>query len=128
MDATPLYPAGFHPQNPYLTPDAKTFAPVRRRYSASFPKYHIIDFVISTWFRDGDDNRLVTGTDGQDKSVPELHANKPYDPFKVDIYTLGNVFKNELIHVSFRILGLPALPLTCSLAEIQRAQLSKSFG
>ncbi|KAG6836181.1 hypothetical protein H0H93_010586 [Arthromyces matolae] len=29
---------------------------------------------------------------GQDETVPEFTANKPYNPFKLDVYQLGNVF------------------------------------
>jgi len=98
MDATPLYPEGSHPQKEYLTIDTSRWTTVLHRYQACFPKYYLIDFGISTWFKEGHDgSRLVVGANGQDKSVPELHHTTPYDPFKVDIYTLGNLFKEEFI-------------------------------
>lgn len=100
MDAAQLFPQGFHPQRPSLAADGSDFAPVRRRYQVPFPKYYIIDFGISTWFKEGHEGpRLVTGIDCQDKTVPELSDPVPYDPFKVDIYTLGNLFKLELLAV-----------------------------
>jgi len=40
------------------------------------------------------------GTLGQDKTVPELSDDIPYDPFKVDIYQLGHVFL-KIVHVCF---------------------------
>lgn len=97
MDAKDMYPEGFHPQRTFLTLDASRWAPVRRRYQAPFPKYYLIDFGLSERFLQEEGTRMVTGEDGQDQSVPELSATKPYDPFKVDIYTLGNVFKTELV-------------------------------
>lgn len=107
MDPGPLVPKGSHPQMYHLTPDASRMTPVRHRYQARFPKYYFIDFGISTWFRDGHNgSRLVTGGEGQDKSVPELSYTVPYNPFKVDIYVLGNVYKNEFISVRSRTLGL----------------------
>ena len=101
MDAGPLLPGGSHPQMPFRTPDASRRTLPRHRYQARFPKYYIIDFGISTWFRDGHEgSRLVTGGEGQDKSVPELSHTEAYDPFKVDIYTLGNLYKDEFVSVS----------------------------
>ncbi|KDQ20889.1 hypothetical protein BOTBODRAFT_26901 [Botryobasidium botryosum FD-172 SS1] len=100
MDAKDIFPSGFHPQRTYLTPDASHWAPVRPRYQVPFPKYYFIDFGISTRFLEGE-SPLVTGTDGQDKTVPEFKANgaPAYDPFPVDIYILGNVYKNDLLSI-----------------------------
>lgn len=101
MDGTQLFPRGFHPQRPSFAVDASGSATVRRRYQVPFPRYYIIDFGLSTWFKEGHEGpRLVTGIDGQDKTVPELSDTVPYDPFKVDICTLGNLFKVELLAVS----------------------------
>ncbi|KDQ20061.1 hypothetical protein BOTBODRAFT_51419 [Botryobasidium botryosum FD-172 SS1] len=99
MDATDLYPDGFHPQERDLAPDGTHDAKMRDRTAAPQPRYYIIDFDLSTWFRDGDGNsdRLVTGKLGQDSSAPELSDDVPYDPFKVDVYTLGNVFRERLL-------------------------------
>lgn len=110
MDAKSLYPRGFHPQRNFLTVDARGRAPVRHRYQASFPQYYFIDFGISTWFReDHQGPRLVTGGEGQDKSVPELHATNLYDPFKVDIFTLGNLYKIDFISVRTNVFGFDRL-------------------
>ncbi|KAI0722005.1 hypothetical protein C8T65DRAFT_724342 [Cerioporus squamosus] len=57
-----------------------------------FIDYYFIDFGISSHFEPDDTNRLVTGTKGLDEDVPELSADVPYDPFKVDIFILGNLF------------------------------------
>ena len=101
MDPKPLFPRGYHPAAPWLAPNAKKWAASRTRCQAVFPKYYFIDFGISTWFKEGHQGpRLVIGPHGQDKSVPELSRVIPYDPFKVDIYILGNLFKKELLSVS----------------------------
>lgn len=100
MDPKPLFPEGHHPQKLHRTLDGSRWATVRHRYQAPFPKYYIIDFGISTWFREAHEgSRLVVGTDGQNQTVPELHDSIPYDPFKVDIYTLGHVFNSEILMV-----------------------------
>jgi len=95
MDAKDIYPEGYHPQRDFLTLDASRDALVRHRYQVPFPKYYLIDFGISKRFMEGQ-GHTAEGTDGQDKTVPELTSFK-YDPFPVDIYIMGNVYKNELL-------------------------------
>lgn len=36
---------------------------------------------------------------GRDDTVPELSCYIPYDPFKVDIYILGNIFRETIYDV-----------------------------
>ncbi|KAI0773747.1 kinase-like domain-containing protein [Fomes fomentarius] len=96
MDATSLFPQSFHPVNDHCLPDRfLTTAPILSR--ATVPvTYHFTDFGISTRFASEDQNRLVTGTDGLDREVPELSDDVSYDPFKVDIFLLGNLFRTYL--------------------------------
>ena len=61
--------------------------------------YYFVDFGISTWLKPEDTDRLVVGSDGLDQDVPELSDDVPYDPFKVDIFVLGNFFRQELTKV-----------------------------
>ena len=100
MDATELYPAGFHPQMRHLSVDGSRDAYLRSRLAVPQPKYYFIDFGISTWIQNETDPRLVTGVSGQDKSAPELSSTKAYNPFKLDVYILGNIFRTELLLVS----------------------------
>ena len=44
--------------------------------------------------------KLATGGYGRDQEVPELSFEDQYDPFKVDIFILGNVFRKEVLDVS----------------------------
>ncbi|KAL5530908.1 hypothetical protein ACEPAG_3784 [Sanghuangporus baumii] len=96
MDGDPLYPKGFHPSLPMLDASGKKARP-RRRRNAHGVKYYFVDFGISSQFDGTEETRLVTGRDGLDKDVPELHQYVPYDPFPVDIFILGNLFRKELI-------------------------------
>ena len=99
MDPTALYPKGFHPESPLvLANDLTTYAPVLPR--ASVPvTYYYVDFGISTLFAPEDTNRLVTGRAGLDKGVPELSDVVAYDPFKVDVFILGNLFRQSFLQV-----------------------------
>ncbi|KAI0829362.1 kinase-like domain-containing protein [Trametes gibbosa] len=96
MDASGLYPRGFHPILQDDLPDITARAPVLSRTSANI-RYYFTDFGISSRFSAQDDNRFVVGREGLDKSVPELSNDVPYDPFKVDVYILGNVFKGQFL-------------------------------
>ena len=60
--------------------------------------YFFIDFGLSRMFSSYEKRHLVTGKGGQNKTVPELSYEIPYDPFKVDIYQFGGVVQ-ELIKV-----------------------------
>lgn len=61
-------------------------------------RYYFIDFGISKRF-EGPGPHLVTGTIGRDPSAPEMSDTVPYDPFKLDIYYLGNHFLQEYVRV-----------------------------
>ncbi|KAI0637719.1 hypothetical protein C8Q77DRAFT_1087476 [Trametes polyzona] len=86
MDASELYPQGHHPILLDDLPDVSKRAPVLY-HARSKVKYYFIDFGISS-----KNQTTVTGRDSTDKTVPEFSDHVPYDPFKVDIYLLGNVF------------------------------------
>lgn len=95
MDATPMFPMGWHPQRPHRSPDAAT--PIgrgRSRTAVGGVKYYFIDFGISSYDQDS-----VLGFDGQERA-PELSQEVPYSPYKLDVYILGMVYENFLIDVS----------------------------
>jgi len=97
MDGTPLYPDGFHPGVQDLIPSAMDNAKHLRRCEVDGVKYYVTDFGLSTHFTKADQSRLVTGATIQDHDVPELSHFIPYDPFLVDVFTLGNIFKKEFM-------------------------------
>lgn len=41
----------------------------------------------------------MTGIFGLDQDVPELSREIPYDPFKVDVFIIGNMFRTLLFNV-----------------------------
>ncbi|KAL5492972.1 hypothetical protein ACEPAI_4420 [Sanghuangporus weigelae] len=97
MDGTRVFPRGFHPGAPNLEYTGKGFAHPRRRRDASGVKYYFTDFGISSHFDENDTYRLVMGQDCLDRNLPELYQDDPYDPFAVDVFLLGNVFKYVLV-------------------------------
>ncbi|KAM5532635.1 hypothetical protein V8D89_013679 [Ganoderma adspersum] len=95
MDATSLYPHGFHPVRlDQLPQHLRRAAPIRSRADVAVA-YYLVDFGISSWFQPNDTDRLVLGTSGLDQDVPELSDDVPYDPFKLDIFVLGNFFRQH---------------------------------
>ena len=100
MDAMAMYPQSFHPiRADYLPHDLRQLAPVLSRDQVPVT-YYFVDFGISSWFKADEAERLVLGTSGLDQDVPELSNEVPYDPFKVDIFVLGNLFREHFCSVS----------------------------
>ncbi len=98
MDASSLFPKGHHPVRLSFLPDTRTLAPQVSRKKGHV-KYYYVDFGISVHL-ETDSPKLVTGGYGRDQDVPELSFHVPYDPFKVDIFILGNMLRREIYNVS----------------------------
>jgi hypothetical protein len=108
MDASALFPEGFHPVETSKTPNFRRRAPHFTR-SECPPRYYYVDFGISRQYKPED---LPVKEDiilGGDKSPPEHNANQPdspspnsysCDPFKTDIYFVGNMIRENFIKVS----------------------------
>ncbi|KZT13173.1 uncharacterized protein LAESUDRAFT_638707 [Laetiporus sulphureus 93-53] len=92
MDAHAMYPQGFHPIRESFFPDGVTTAAPHLRRADVNVKYYYIDYGISVYFPPNADQKLVVGTLGRDQEVPELSDDVPYDPFKVDVFIVGNFF------------------------------------
>jgi hypothetical protein len=92
MDASKAIPKGFHFGN-WFSHDGVNFDKFqwRDRWSVRPVNYYFIDFGLSFRYRAGLKNIRDLGIFGQDKTVPERSLTVPYDPFKLDIYQLGNV-------------------------------------
>ncbi|KAI9507602.1 kinase-like domain-containing protein [Russula earlei] len=94
MDASRMFPQGHHPVERSFLHDITTVAPRIPRLDARV-RYYFIDYGISSYFPAGEQRQLVLGRAGRDQDVPELSNTVPYDPFKVDIFTIGNVLRCE---------------------------------
>ncbi|KAF8520911.1 hypothetical protein BU17DRAFT_46124, partial [Hysterangium stoloniferum] len=101
MDATNLIPQGFHHADT-RSHDGNRYSEFnyKTRTSVAPVQYYFIDFGLSSRFSNFEDRRLVVGTGGQGRSVPELSSTVPYDPFSVDIYQVGGVIM-ELVEIYY---------------------------
>ncbi|KAH9481864.1 hypothetical protein JR316_0006394 [Psilocybe cubensis] len=95
MDPSKVIPKGTH----FVLWQSHTGKPFKKfewktRWSVKPVQYYIIDFGISMKCLDKDAQGL--GQWGQDKTVPEMLKNEWCNLLMVDIYQLGNVFKQCL--------------------------------
>ncbi|OCB92166.1 hypothetical protein A7U60_g458 [Sanghuangporus baumii] len=96
LDGTSMYPDGFHPVLHSRSRSWTAPAKFKSRTDSPGVKYFFTDFGLSTRFDDAVEERLVTGRICQ-THVPELSDTIPYDPFALDIYLLGDVYKRNFI-------------------------------
>ena len=100
MDAAPILPRGWHFNAPALAADGTGLVVPLARIDHPV-RYYIIDYDCSVRFAP-DQSPIVYGLGGRDDDVPELSVNerkKPFDHFKLDVFTLGNVFLKDLRQV-----------------------------
>lgn len=97
MDAKTLYPDGHHPVRLGFSPDALyRVSPLPREGNPV--RYFYIDFGLSLRFPAGTVPSAI-GIIGRDREIPELSDSVPYDPFKVDVFALGNLYAKEFEQV-----------------------------
>ncbi|KAG5647721.1 hypothetical protein DXG03_008444 [Asterophora parasitica] len=90
MDPRSILPSGWHFVAKHCTPDGVT--PISPLARIDYPvHYVIVDFDCALQLSPGQP-RLVTYFGGRDGDPPEYKSRDPYDPFKIDVFTLGNVF------------------------------------
>ena len=113
MDASGMYPRGFHPRlqnrNPEFTGPAKHLTRTQHP-----PKYYFVDFGIARRYDPANGPPLELPIEGGDKSVPEFQAsNGPCDPFPTNVYYLGNFIRREFLEVIFMLVNSHRCSRTC---------------
>ena len=99
MQGGDLFPEGFHPVYTHCLPDGRRWAKPKSRILTAL-KYYYVDFGLAVRIIGNKESARVTGAFGQDRDPPELSWDTPYDPFKLDIFILGNVFRKQICAVS----------------------------
>lgn len=94
MDGDALFPEGFSPVLPLRVPDCSRFAKQKSRAGTPVT-YYFIDYDLSVYIPLDVRPKLAVGRWGRDRDVPELSPDIPYDPFKVDIFIIGNLLRKE---------------------------------
>jgi hypothetical protein len=104
MEWKNMFPEGFHTQKILCTKDMKGTAPFFTRTQRP-TRYVIIDFGLSSRYHPSDVSPREPCLEGGDKTVPEFLKLQPFhDPYKTDIYYVGNLIRTEFIQV--RLLSL----------------------
>ncbi|KII93045.1 hypothetical protein PLICRDRAFT_377913 [Plicaturopsis crispa FD-325 SS-3] len=116
MDATDIYPQGWHPLRRSYARDGFTKLPAPLSRIDHHVRYYFIDYGLSIRFSEGESHIIRTrGGMPQEKTVPELLVDAPYDAYKTDIYILGCVYRKELYE---KFTGLDSLlPLISAMAD-----------
>lgn len=110
FDGAGMYRKGYHAIFWDLDVNGKPAYPLRRS-DVPRVKYYFTDFGLSSRFLEGEP-KLVLGMNGLDRDVPELSGFEQYDPFPVDVFILGNVFKRNFTAVGCSSAFLPRCLLT----------------
>jgi hypothetical protein len=103
MDADAMYPEGFHPIKPTFKRDYSGRATYIPR-SVAGVRYYFADFGLSVHIPEEEPQKLVTGDLGRDQDPPELSESVPYDPFKLDMFIIGNMLRQEIHNVIVHLL------------------------
>jgi hypothetical protein len=101
MDATQLFPNGFHPVDINTNRNWKGKAKHTTRTKCS-PRYYLIDFGLSRMHDPANGPPLEYPVHGGDKTAPEFQGYGYHvlqDPFPTDVYYLGNMIRREFIEV-----------------------------
>ena len=98
MDARSRYPKWWHFKAKGFAPDGVHFCGTARPYRPPrlHPvRYYFIDYGLFHRFLP-DRPHFVLDWGGRDDGVPELEKHQHYDPFKVDVFIVCNIFKRLL--------------------------------
>lgn len=103
MDARAMYPQGFHPVRTGRSLDLTYPArPHTRVATMHGTRYYFIDYGVAVRIPPFE-TRLAIGNVGDNTTAPEMSALTPYDPFKVDVYVLGQVLQRQIHDKYYRV-------------------------
>lgn len=122
MEPTPLISHIPHPTHYTKSYDFKHY--IRKRTRTSFPtRYFYIDFGLSYRLSPENLSPRIHVAIGGDKTIPEYKdPHSLHDPYKIDVYCLGNIIQEHFMDVSlFRSLYRPGVSLTVSTAVTEDA-------
>lgn len=99
MDASEMYPEGFHPVVKDNKLDWSGEVEPQGTRTEKPPKYYLLDFGLARQYEE-DQPHEVWGP-GTDTSVPEFQTGNahPIDSFAVDVYCVGNMIRTEFLDV-----------------------------
>jgi hypothetical protein len=96
LDPSGMYPDGFHP---IKIKRRRDFEGRAKRFTRTLrpPRYYLVDFGLSRRYNSR--NELELPLRGGDKSAPEYQLPRLCNPFRTDIYYLGNLVRERFLKV-----------------------------
>ncbi|PIL35991.1 hypothetical protein GSI_01651 [Ganoderma sinense ZZ0214-1] len=128
MDPTPVFSYIPHPTHSHKSYDFKHSISTRTRTSHP-TKYFYIDFGFSWRLRPDDPSPRVGLDIGGDRSVPEYEDRQGrHDPYKVDVYCLGNIIRQYFMDKSRSLEFLrPIITEMVQQDPAERPSIDKAF-
>jgi hypothetical protein len=119
FDPSAMYPEGYHPVQ---LNRSLNFQGKAKRYSRTErpPRYYLIDFGLSRRYSSRD--VLDQPLRGGDRSAPEHKSREPCNPFRTDVYYLGN-----LVRVHFMMVRLTCPCRFTTLTIYHRSTMASSL-
>ncbi|KAF5337143.1 hypothetical protein D9611_003047 [Ephemerocybe angulata] len=97
FDARSMYTERYFCWAPDLKQDATTPISAKRTRTETWPKYYIIDFGFSKMYQFQETPKDFPKF-ASDRTVPEFqHPEVPGDPLAIDVYTFGNLIRQDFI-------------------------------
>ncbi|KAF7797589.1 hypothetical protein EIP86_008789 [Pleurotus ostreatoroseus] len=99
MDAAPLLPDQFHPQDTFRTLDLQKIAKAKYTRTERPFKYYLIDFGLSGIYDPHKGRTIELPVLSGDKTVPEFQNNmdRPHEVYPTDVYYIGNLVREEFL-------------------------------
>ncbi len=126
MDASGMYPKGFHPSSNSLDDEAVYDAKYLSRTKTKSVKYFYIDFEMSRLIRSKSDRRVCGCNKVQANLHPRLKIAKPMTLFRRTSYYLGSVYGTHLLEVRHSI-SLMMVVLTSNVKKYSNMEFSSPF-
>lgn len=120
MDGS-MFPESWHPVAEHKARDFNGKAPHFTRTERP-PKYYIIDFGNACVYDPQNPSPIEgrTTEDGDTAILGTQHSDDPRDPFPSDVYSLGNVIREDFLKVSVQFI----LDVWCILTKFNSAKLA----
>ncbi|KAF7797588.1 hypothetical protein EIP86_008788 [Pleurotus ostreatoroseus] len=99
MEAAPLFPKLFHPQDTFCTADGRDLAEAKYSRTEHPVKYYLIDFGLSGIYDPYKGHTSALPVLSGDKTVPEYQNNmdRAQEVYPTDVYYIGNMIRESFL-------------------------------
>ena len=125
MDAAPLFPDQFPPQDTFRTLDLQKIAQAKYTRMERPVKYYLIDFGLSGIYDPYKGRTIDLPVLSGDQTVPEFQNNmdRPHEVYPTDVYYIGNLVREEFLQVDSLEFPSVAVSNYSSISEIRESRV-----